>query len=261
MRHGKHFFVETGDENAVTVTAYRDGPYLVRGPFTMLDQEGNQILLERPTVALCRCGKSRVRPLCDGTHRLVGFRAPSSAEQWPPGPPRAPDAQTSAPRGAQNGLAGAADMRRRPSPPGSSAASSDEHAFAGARRPDGMPQLPSAARELRQAVGQLARTEQLVARWLRGPLRSDTYTALSLAEPLMGAARRLLEWVLGEVAGVADGGPRQTNGHGGAPVDLDACRRRLESVSATIHRAGEPGDRALRQARALLEDAVGALRA
>jgi len=34
----------------------------------------------RETVALCRCGKSRLRPFCDGTHKLVRFKAPSGAE-------------------------------------------------------------------------------------------------------------------------------------------------------------------------------------
>ncbi|WP_259336605.1 CDGSH iron-sulfur domain-containing protein [Clavibacter phaseoli] len=28
----------------------------------------------RSTVALCRCGVSSIKPYCDGTHRLVGFR-------------------------------------------------------------------------------------------------------------------------------------------------------------------------------------------
>jgi CDGSH-type Zn-finger protein len=63
-----------------TITAYRDGPLLVRGPFRLLDQDGNEIEVERRTVALCRCGKSRLRPFCDGTHKVVRFRAPSEAE-------------------------------------------------------------------------------------------------------------------------------------------------------------------------------------
>jgi CDGSH-type Zn-finger protein len=52
----------------------------VRGDFRILDQEGNAIEAGRDTVALCRCGKSRLRPFCDGTHKLVRFRAPSGAE-------------------------------------------------------------------------------------------------------------------------------------------------------------------------------------
>ena len=63
------------------ITAYRDGPLLVRGPVELVDQDGNPIAVDRETVALCRCGKSRLRPFCDGTHRLVRFQAPSGAEE------------------------------------------------------------------------------------------------------------------------------------------------------------------------------------
>jgi CDGSH-type Zn-finger protein len=62
------------------ITPYRDGPLLVRGPVRIQDQEGEEIVIEREVVALCRCGKSRTRPLCDGTHKLVHFRAPSGME-------------------------------------------------------------------------------------------------------------------------------------------------------------------------------------
>lgn len=62
------------------ITPYRDGPLLVRGPFRLQDQDGNEIVAPRQTVALCRCGKSRTRPFCDGSHRLVRFRAPSELE-------------------------------------------------------------------------------------------------------------------------------------------------------------------------------------
>jgi CDGSH-type Zn-finger protein len=65
---------------AATITPYRDGPLLVRGPFRLLDQDGQEIDVTRETIALCRCGKSRIRPFCDGTHKLIRFRAPSGAE-------------------------------------------------------------------------------------------------------------------------------------------------------------------------------------
>lgn len=83
----------------VVIVPYRDGPYLVRGPLVLRDQDGRAIELTRRTVALCRCGKSRMRPFCDGTHRLVHFHAPSTPEDpWTgesdragerAGPPRA----------------------------------------------------------------------------------------------------------------------------------------------------------------------------
>ena len=75
----------------VTITPYRDGPLLVRGPFRLLDQDGNEIEVRRETIALCRCGKSRLRPFCDGSHKLMRFRAPSAAEQG-----RAPAGEESA---------------------------------------------------------------------------------------------------------------------------------------------------------------------
>jgi CDGSH-type Zn-finger protein len=62
------------------IVPYRDGPYLVRGPVTLRDQNGETISAQRRTVALCRCGKSRIRPFCDGTHQVVRFQAPSAPE-------------------------------------------------------------------------------------------------------------------------------------------------------------------------------------
>lgn len=63
------------------ITPYRDGPYLLRGDFELVDQDGRAIATRRRTVALCRCGRSQIRPFCDGTHKLIGFRAAGAAEQ------------------------------------------------------------------------------------------------------------------------------------------------------------------------------------
>jgi CDGSH-type Zn-finger protein len=65
------------------ITPYEDGPLLVRGPFTLIDQEGNDIEVTRRTVALCRCGRSRIKPFCDGMHKLSGFKAPSARQDHP----------------------------------------------------------------------------------------------------------------------------------------------------------------------------------
>ena len=77
----------------VTITPYRDGPLVVRGPFTLVDQDGNEIEVGREVVALCRCGRSRSKPLCDATHKTSGFTAPSRPAR-PLAPPR-PDAAAS----------------------------------------------------------------------------------------------------------------------------------------------------------------------
>ena len=54
-----------------TITAYPDGPYLVRGRFRILDVDGNEIAVTQTTVALCRCGRSGQKPWCDGTHKVL----------------------------------------------------------------------------------------------------------------------------------------------------------------------------------------------
>lgn len=66
-----------------TIVPYRDGPYVVSGSFVVRDQDGNQIEVQRRTIALCRCGKSKLRPFCDGTHKTVGFRASSAPPSTP----------------------------------------------------------------------------------------------------------------------------------------------------------------------------------
>ncbi len=73
------------------ITPYRNGPYLVRGPVAIVDQDGNTIETKRRVVALCRCGHSQNRPFCDGTHKAIGFRAASGAAVPAEGPdPAAP---------------------------------------------------------------------------------------------------------------------------------------------------------------------------
>jgi CDGSH-type Zn-finger protein len=65
------------------VTPYPDGPYLVRGEFELVDAEGKVIERRRRTVALCRCGASRTKPFCDGTHKTIGFQAAGTADAQP----------------------------------------------------------------------------------------------------------------------------------------------------------------------------------
>lgn len=70
----------SGPAAEVSIVPYRDGPLMVRGPVVLRDQDGELIDAGRSPVALCRCGRSRIRPFCDGTHELVRFRAPSGRE-------------------------------------------------------------------------------------------------------------------------------------------------------------------------------------
>jgi CDGSH-type Zn-finger protein len=68
---------------AARVTPYRNGPYLVRGEFELTDQDGHVIETRRSTIALCRCGASRTKPFCDGTHKTIGFTAESEPNAQP----------------------------------------------------------------------------------------------------------------------------------------------------------------------------------
>ncbi|NEM06659.1 CDGSH iron-sulfur domain-containing protein [Geodermatophilus normandii] len=69
---------DEGQGEGATITPYRDGPLLVRGDFRLVDQDGAEIDPGRKTVALCRCGKSGIKPFCDGSHKRSGFSAPSA---------------------------------------------------------------------------------------------------------------------------------------------------------------------------------------
>ena len=65
----------------VTVTVCPDGPLLVRGPAQLRTADGHLVEHDRTVLALCRCGRSRLKPLCDGSHRLSRFRDPAAPAQ------------------------------------------------------------------------------------------------------------------------------------------------------------------------------------
>jgi len=64
-----------------SITPYRDGPLIVRGPVELRTQEGRLIDPGREVFALCRCGKSRQMPFCDSSHKLAQFSASSGPKR------------------------------------------------------------------------------------------------------------------------------------------------------------------------------------
>ena len=60
-------------ELPVSVAAIRDGPLWVRGGVEVTASDGRTYEV-RNRVTLCRCGHSRNKPFCDGTHKDVGFQ-------------------------------------------------------------------------------------------------------------------------------------------------------------------------------------------
>jgi CDGSH-type Zn-finger protein len=60
----------------VTIKTRENGPLLVTGPVSLTDHEGNAFdVAGKETIALCRCGASKNRPFCDGSHRDSGFES------------------------------------------------------------------------------------------------------------------------------------------------------------------------------------------
>ncbi len=60
------------EDGTLTVTPMPNGPLLVTGNMTIVDGTGEERWQGTKT-ALCRCGHSKNRPFCDGSHTAAGF--------------------------------------------------------------------------------------------------------------------------------------------------------------------------------------------
>jgi uncharacterized Fe-S cluster protein YjdI len=58
---------------AVRVQIMKNGPALIRGNFFITDGSGNLIESDNEVASICRCGGSKKKPFCDGTHLKIGF--------------------------------------------------------------------------------------------------------------------------------------------------------------------------------------------
>jgi CDGSH-type Zn-finger protein len=56
------------ERNQARITVYPDGPLVVRGDFVLDDLDEGRVPTGR-VIALCRCGRSATKPLCDGSHK------------------------------------------------------------------------------------------------------------------------------------------------------------------------------------------------
>ncbi len=56
---------------APEVRILQNGPIMLKGNFSFLDSSGNVTSGEQE-LYLCRCGGSRNKPWCDGTHKIIG---------------------------------------------------------------------------------------------------------------------------------------------------------------------------------------------
>ena len=56
-----------------TATVTRDGPTYLQGDLALIGHDGD-IVLTDTRMAVCRCGASQNKPLCDGSHRRIEFQ-------------------------------------------------------------------------------------------------------------------------------------------------------------------------------------------
>jgi CDGSH-type Zn-finger protein len=61
-------------ERPTSVTASKNGPYFVTGSVRLQSPDGRPYE-QRTRFTLCRCGGSKNKPFCDGTHWHIGFKA------------------------------------------------------------------------------------------------------------------------------------------------------------------------------------------
>jgi CDGSH-type Zn-finger protein len=60
---------------SVRITVRPNGPLRIEGLIALVDVNGVEWdLTGKPTISLCRCGRSSNRPFCDGTHRQQGWK-------------------------------------------------------------------------------------------------------------------------------------------------------------------------------------------
>lgn len=73
----------------VEIEVRESGALRVRGPIRVVDADGNEYDLEKELIReggdtegfipLCRCGGSKKKPFCDGSHKRNGFEATERA--------------------------------------------------------------------------------------------------------------------------------------------------------------------------------------
>jgi len=62
--------------SSAKITSTDNGPYVVDGAVSLVDADGTEYPFSgQATIFLCRCGGSRTKPFCDGTHETLGFEA------------------------------------------------------------------------------------------------------------------------------------------------------------------------------------------
>lgn len=67
------------EDSMTKIQLRKNGPLMVSGDITLLDENGETITIDKQPVFLCRCGGSTNKPFCDGTHSKIGFEGARKA--------------------------------------------------------------------------------------------------------------------------------------------------------------------------------------
>ena len=62
------------------ISCSRNGPMIVKGLENLIDGDGKR-LATKPAMGLCRCGASRNKPFCDGSHKEIGLSDEISSDR------------------------------------------------------------------------------------------------------------------------------------------------------------------------------------
>ena len=62
------------EENITEISLLKNGPLKIRGKVKIIDSDGSETIKDG-AFSLCRCGGSKNKPFCDGTHFKNNFSA------------------------------------------------------------------------------------------------------------------------------------------------------------------------------------------
>lgn len=65
------------------ISSSKNGPLVVKNVNNLTEANGNIFPVEKTTIALCRCGNSRNKPFCDGSHGKTGWYDDKSETRQP----------------------------------------------------------------------------------------------------------------------------------------------------------------------------------
>jgi CDGSH-type Zn-finger protein len=76
--------------DVIVIRCRENGPLVLPAGVKIVDHQGNAFPIPpgKDNIALCRCGRSKTKPFCDGSHRQCGFQAAELAPVLHPTNPK-----------------------------------------------------------------------------------------------------------------------------------------------------------------------------